>query len=142
MKIKLCGIYCIENTINNKKYIGQSVDMYKRLCQHKVMLRKNIHSNRHLNDSFNIYGEENFIFYVLDECEYCEINNLEKYYIKLYNTIDNNFGYNMLLGGEGGGKGRIISKEQRIKLSAAGKGRKFSKERNLRISLSKKGIPR
>lgn len=27
----ICGIYCIENKINNKKYIGQSIDIEKRL---------------------------------------------------------------------------------------------------------------
>ena len=32
---KICGIYKIENLVNGKVYIGQSVDIYKRWIEHK-----------------------------------------------------------------------------------------------------------
>ncbi len=32
---KVCGIYCIENKVNGKKYVGQSIDIYKRWKQHR-----------------------------------------------------------------------------------------------------------
>ena len=63
-KNKKCGIYCIENIITNKKYIGQSNDILNRWCTHKMSLRRNKHSNQHLQDSWNDYGEAQFKFYV------------------------------------------------------------------------------
>lgn len=138
MKEKICGIYCIENLINNKKYIGLSRDIKKRLKEHELKLRTNIHSNRHLNDSFNMYGEEFFKFYILEVCKENQLNDREIYYISLYNTTNNNLGYNMLTGG-GGTSGRIVTQETRDKMSKTRKGMVFSKERNLRVSIAKKG---
>ena len=40
------GIYCIENTINHKKYIGQSIDIYSRWSKHKSELNNNINTLR------------------------------------------------------------------------------------------------
>ena len=60
------GIYCIENTINNKKYIGSSKNVFKRKNRHFGDLRNNIHPNKKLQASYNKYGVENFKFYVLE----------------------------------------------------------------------------
>lgn len=62
-KEKLCGIYCIENTVNGKKYIGQSVNIYTRWKQHKNDLNNDAHCNEHLQSAWNCYGEEAFKFY-------------------------------------------------------------------------------
>ena len=75
------GIYYIKNLKNNKIYIGQSVNIRKRLIHHKHELINNKHSNPHLQNSFNKNGIENFEFNYL---EYCNINILtekEKYYL-------------------------------------------------------------
>ena len=59
---KIIGIYEIHNIANNKRYIGKSVDVTKRLKQHKNKLKKNIHSNVYLQRAWNVYSEQNFIF--------------------------------------------------------------------------------
>ena len=58
------GIYCIENTINNKKYIGQSVEIENRWSKHRSELNKNKHDNDYLQKSWNKYGEKilNFMY--------------------------------------------------------------------------------
>ena len=72
---RLSGIYCIENLITHKKYIGQSNNMYIRQGKHINELNKNIHENDYLQKAWNKYGKDNFNFYVW---EYCDIDNLDE----------------------------------------------------------------
>ena len=59
-----CGIYIIDN----KVYVGSSIDIDKRLYNHKYMLNKNGHDNNYLQNAFNKYGVLNFIFDTIEEC--------------------------------------------------------------------------
>lgn len=115
------GIYCIENIINNKKYIGQSIHIYRRWSEHKSELNNNIHENDYLQKSWNKYGSDNFKFYIIELCDIDELDIKEDYYILLYNTINDNFGYNLKVGV---GVNRIISESTRHKLSQAGRKKK------------------
>lgn len=94
---KICGIYCIENKINQRKYIGQSVDIYRRWNTHKYKLRYSKHYNTFLQNSWNKYGEENFSFYIVEECCREELNDKEIYWIQYYDSCKN--GYNADRGG-------------------------------------------
>lgn len=114
-KNKKSGIYCIENIINNKKYIGQSVDIDSRWSKHKSELNKNSHNNDYLQKSWNKYGEENFKFYVLEYCNIDELDKKEVYYINLYDSLNKTVGYNMKHGGQNGGS--FVSEEVRKKMS-------------------------
>lgn len=86
---KVSGIYIITNKINEKVYIGESLDIYRRWHEeHIPQLRKKRHYNRKLQNDFNKYGEENFCFEILER--YSEDNPittkariiiLESYYV-------------------------------------------------------------
>jgi len=89
------GVYIIQNKINDKVYIGASRDTYNRLCMHKWRLRVNTHDNVHLQSAFNKYGEENFIFDVLEECDEKLIYSQENYWCKMLNAHDRKHGYNV-----------------------------------------------
>ena len=121
----MIGIYAIQNTINDKIYIGQSIDIQDRIAHHRSSLRHNRHENQHLQRSWNKYGEENFIFFVLECCE-AELDGLEKEYIKKFNAIDGQYGYN---NESGGSLNKHISEEARIKMSMKAKGR-YSGDKN------------
>jgi group I intron endonuclease len=68
MEIK-SGIYCIENVVNGKKYVGSSINVYKRRNRHFSELKRLIHKNVKLQRSYNKHGKENFNFYVLELVE-------------------------------------------------------------------------
>lgn len=91
----ICGIYCIENTINHKKYIGSSVDIYRRWAQHRRELKGNYHYNHHLQNACNKYKIENFKFYIIERCDECIRIEKEQYWIDCYNSANENFGYNI-----------------------------------------------
>ena len=57
------GIYVIENLLDKKKYIGSAKNIDKRWYQHKYTLNKNMHDNSYLQNAWNKYGKNNFIFY-------------------------------------------------------------------------------
>lgn len=65
-KRPIMGVYCIQNAINNKRYIGSSVNVLVRLEKHRSLLRSNKHENLYLQNAWNKYGEDNFICYLLE----------------------------------------------------------------------------
>ncbi len=78
------GIYCIENIVNGKKYIGQSQNMEKRQYVHFSMLFNNKHENSKLQRAFNKYGKESFVFKILIYCEIAELTKYEQDFVNLY----------------------------------------------------------
>jgi group I intron endonuclease len=97
-----CGIYCIENLVNGKKYVGQSLKIESRFDQHTYDLNNGNHKNGHLQNAWKKYHKKNFKFYIIEECSGKELNKKECFYIKEWNTISPN-GYNFI---DGGGKQR------------------------------------
>lgn len=59
-------IYRITNMANNKFYVGSADSFARREWQHKYHLRRNEHKNPHLQAAWNKYGEEMFVFEVLE----------------------------------------------------------------------------
>lgn len=115
------GVYEIVNKINKKRYIGSSIDLVGRRIKHFSGLRKNAHGNKYLQHSFNKYGEENFIFNILFECDKCVILYYEQQWI---NSMDIKNLYN-IVPIAGNIMGYKHSLEVKIKLSQINKGRKM-----------------
>ena len=90
-----CGIYKIKNLSDNKIYIGSSVNINSRKYKHFWMLRKNIHDNNHLQNSYNKFGEKKFTFTILELCNIEDLIMLENKYINTYKTDNSEFGYNL-----------------------------------------------
>lgn len=144
-------IYKTTNMINGKIYIGQK--------KSNIFLgNKYLGSGKHLKASIDKYGSSNF------KCELIcwavnkeELNMLEQYYIKQFNSQNTDIGYNITAGGEcgsgphsqewklahsGKGNGRYnkeVSQETRDKISKANKNKKRSLEVRQKMSNSLKG---
>ena len=88
------GIYKIENLINGHCYIGQSINIELRWKRHKESVNTYDYP---LYLAIRKYGIENFSFNIVQECEPCELNELEIYWIKYYNSYFD--GYNQTRGG-------------------------------------------
>lgn len=116
----IIGIYKIENIINHKVYIGQSCHINRRFTEHKHTLKTNTCYNHHLQSAWNKYGENAFVFSIIEECKIEELNDREMYWIKSLDSFKN--GYNLNEGG-GGVRGYKMSVESvnKIKMALVGK---------------------
>ena len=98
---KICGIYCIENLINGKKYIGLSKDCLKRWSDHYSKCyhtTKPDEIRKPLYMAMKKYGRENFSFKIIEECSENELKEKEIYWISYYDSY--NKGYNATKGGD------------------------------------------
>jgi group I intron endonuclease len=163
---KTPGIYCITNTINNKVYIGSTVNLDRRCKAHIRMLRAGIHHSPKLQASWNLHGESCFTFTVLSECDKSLLTVIEQAMIDKFDSI--NTGYNNYPAGSNPsdmsdrgnfGTGRKHSEETKAKIAAGNRkkkqplteehkeklrqtqlGRKFTDEERAAVSAGRKGI--
>lgn len=104
-------IYSIINSTNDKRYIGQTINFQNRKTTHLRDLRKGTHHSAKLQNAWNKYGEENFIFEVttIKDTSFLELYQKEVDMIKLYDSYRN--GYNMTIGGEGSARKHFSFRE-------------------------------
>lgn len=127
-------IYKIENLVNGKVYIGQTVKTFKRrIGQHLSGLRLSKHTNDHLQKAFNKYGESSFSFELIVETKHIHnLDDLERFWIDFYNSTDHQFGYNNESGGNVNKtfvspfKGIPMSEKRKQALRDAKKGKSYS----------------
>lgn len=79
--LEICGIYMIINTKNGKRYVGSSINIKKRLWEHRSTLRHNHHDNQHLQNAWNKYGEQAFEYSILEVCSQKERFSREQFYV-------------------------------------------------------------
>lgn len=87
-------IYCIENKINHKKYIGLTTrSIEERFSEH-------CKADTVIGEAIRKYGVDNFICYEVDNAQSkSELSELEVHYIHHFGTLKN--GYNCTIGGDG-----------------------------------------
>ncbi len=92
---KISGIYKITNIVNNIFYIGSSCDIIHRFSTHKSELRLNKHENSYLQNSWNKYGQENFIFEIIEECNIVSLEEREQFWLDKTLCYKRDIGYNI-----------------------------------------------
>lgn len=87
-------VYKIENLVNGKVYIGQTIQKNPKARWYEHTSRVKNGSRHPLYDSIRKYGLDNFSWEVIDKAESLEsLNALEQHYVEKYNSINN--GYNI-----------------------------------------------
>lgn len=134
------SIYVVINRINNKKYVGQTIQTVEsRFKQHLWGS-----GCPKFHNAIKHYGKKNFIIRTLkvivcnsSKVLYKQLDYWERFYISYYNTIES--GYNLMSGGQG--ECRKMSEETRKKMSLShiGKpsgmlGKKLSTETKQKLS--------
>ena len=96
-------IYKITNKLNNKVYIGQTIQKpIERFYQHCAKKCDKYILNMVIHKAIFKYGKENFTFEVIEEVPKQQLNEREEYWIKYYNSYTD--GYNSTKGGQKGNK--------------------------------------
>lgn len=93
----MASVYEIRNRINNKIYIGSSKNYKKRWYDHTRELNNKTHCNNLLQNAWNKYGGDNFIFTVLrDNISDEEKLIVEQQFLDLFEPYPElNRGYNI-----------------------------------------------
>lgn len=117
----MIGIYKITSPAK-KIYIGQSTNIEYRWKGYKKL---NCSKQQKLYNSFKKYGVEKHKFEIIQLCKKEQLNELEKYYVDLFQTFNNKYGLNLR---DGGGAFGNHSEKTKIKIGLANKGRIISYE--------------
>ena len=119
-------IYIVKNTINSKVYIGKTIktpeERFKEHCYTANNIYKNCSYQSRLYNAMNKYGSNNFFVQTLCECSEAQLDENERYYISELKSTDDNYGYNIAPGGNGGPlyKGHTHSEQSRKLMSIKG----------------------
>ena len=134
----MAGIYKL-TAPNGKCYIGQSIDLDRRLRDYANRVVK---GQRHLHRAVKKYGWDNFKVEILWRTKHPEryrnlnvlLDTLEIAWIKKFDSVAN--GYNLQYGGSNG----LHSEESKQRMSAARAGKTLSEEHRRKISAALRGI--
>lgn len=123
--MKISGVYQILNTKTGKMYIGSATNIFKRLKWHKYTLYKNKHHSILLQRAWNKYGDNCFIFNILEETNIDDLLKIEQLWLDASKCYIPKFGYNIykIAGSPSGYK---PTKEAIEKSASKNRGRKDS----------------
>lgn len=118
-------IYCITNKLNNKSYVGQSIDAKERWKDHihdaKRMIGKTANTKKFaIHNAIAKYGEEAFVWQIIEEHDNLDqANEAEEFFISYLDTLAPN-GYNLQTGGKNKRPSQITKDKISVKLKIVG----------------------
>lgn len=77
------GIYCIENKINGKKYIGSAIHFGRRFNHHNGYINRGDNKCGLLQQAANKYGSDNLKMYIIEVVQKELVSEREQYWIDM-----------------------------------------------------------
>lgn len=130
------GVYVIQCLANGKSYVGSTKNLVRRKAEHFRLFRRVRHSNSHLQNAWNKYGENAFVFVVLEYCSKKSLLKCEQKFMDKMNVYKCGFNLRPKAASNSGWK---ASEEQRKNMGKALEGREFSKEHKENLSKAASG---
>lgn len=91
-----CGIYLLTFVGTDKVYVGQSINIEKRLIAHTSLAKRGIHAHK-LQKAFNTYGVPTL--HIIKECEELHLDYEENMLIAEFNSVEDGFNSCKVAGG-------------------------------------------
>jgi len=127
--LKVSGIYAIVHLETSRCYVGSAASLKSRICYHRSKLRNSKHDNSHLQRAWSKYGEDAFVFMLLETCPVEELLRKESLWMMRTQCCDRRFGFNL----DQIALRKMHSEETRAKIGNAHRGRKHPPEFGLKI---------
>jgi group I intron endonuclease len=74
---KEAGVFQVKNTVNGKVFLGSSLNLQGPLNAHRFMLTIGSHRNKTLQKEWNEFGEEKFVFEILEKVKVKDETNFD-----------------------------------------------------------------
>ncbi len=133
------GIYKITNLVNGNIYVGSaSTSIRKRWNSHKFDLRHNKHRNDHLQKAWKKYGEQTFIFEIIELTLPDSCIQREQFWI---DNLKPQYNIAKIAGSNRGIKFGPMSEEMKRRISATLTGRQKTPEHITNVAKALTGKP-
>lgn len=148
MSVAVYYLYCITNRINQKVYIGQSIEPEKRWQKHQYSAQ--VLPTQMVHHAMKKYGIENFSFEIIASCKTLnDANETETLLVSQYEShVSTGKGYNVSAGGSNAPKteewkqkiskilmGHEVTQQTRDKIAKANTGQICYEEKRKKISI-------
>lgn len=136
------GIYGWFNLVNGKVLIGQTGStkgFLKRKSNYLSFLKRNKWGNKHFQNAWNKYGEDNFEFRIVEKLNNDNVlTQREQYWVNFYR--ETGAVYNKIGPVDAPMKGVVHTDETKAKMRKAHLGKTLSEEAKRKLSIAKTGM--
>lgn len=98
LPLHVSGIYCVRSLRDDRRYVGQSIDIAGRWKSHLAALWACTHTNPQLQQTFNAHSEANLEFSVLESnVPHADLNARERHWTLHHSSHLPQHGFNLML---------------------------------------------